>query len=83
MIRKLDILGHDGPTLIRMIEDITGINILDIPLDDKKTMSLFTSTEALGVMPEDIGCPIGCLAIPEFGTKFVRQMLLDTKHLRN
>ncbi|MBU5306529.1 PolC-type DNA polymerase III [Clostridioides mangenotii] len=78
-ILKLDILGHDGPTLIRMIEDITGINILDIPLDDKKTMSLFTSTEALGVIPEDIGCPIGCLAIPEFGTKFVRQMLLDTK----
>ena len=78
-ILKLDILGHDGPTLIKMIEDITGINILDIPLDDQRTMSLFTSTEALGITPEEIGCPIGCLAIPEFGTKFVRQMLLDTK----
>ena len=78
-ILKLDILGHDVPTIIRMIEDITGKIATEIPLDDKETMSLFTSTEALGVTPEEINCPIGCLAIPEFGTKFVRQMLLDTK----
>ena len=78
-ILKLDILGHDVPTIIRMIEDITGKIATEIPLDDKETMSLFTSTEALGVTPEQINCPIGCLAIPEFGTKFVRQMLLDTK----
>lgn len=78
-ILKLDILGHDVPTIIRMIEDITGNIATEIPLDDQETMSLFTSTEALGVTPEEINCPIGCLAIPEFGTKFVRQMLLDTK----
>ena len=78
-ILKLDILGHDVPTIIRMLEDITGIDATKIPLDDKETMSLFTSTEALGVTPEEINCPIGSLAIPEFGTKFVRQMLLDTK----
>ena len=78
-ILKLDILGHDAPTMIRMLEDITGIVATDIPLDDPETMSLFTSTDALGVTPEDINCPIGSLAIPEFGTKFVRQMLLDTK----
>jgi len=78
-ILKLDILGHDVPTIIRMIEDITGKIATEIPLDDKETMSLFTSTDALGVTPEEINCPIGCLAIPEFGTKFVRQMLLDTK----
>ncbi|CEN82865.1 PolC-type DNA polymerase III [Paraclostridium sordellii] len=78
-ILKLDILGHDVPTIIRMLEDITGIDATTIPLDDKETMSLFTSTDALGVTPEEINCPIGSLAIPEFGTKFVRQMLLDTK----
>ncbi|MGL5328391.1 MAG: PolC-type DNA polymerase III [Peptostreptococcaceae bacterium] len=78
-ILKLDILGHDAPTMIRMLEDLTGIVATEIPLDDPETMSLFTSTEALGVTPEEINCPIGSLAIPEFGTKFVRQMLLDTK----
>ena len=78
-ILKLDILGHDAPTMIRMLEDLTGIVATEIPLDDPETMSLFTSTKALGVTPEEINCPIGSLAIPEFGTKFVRQMLLDTK----
>ena len=78
-ILKLDILGHDVPTIIRMLEDITGIDATTIPLDDKETISLFTSTDALWVTNEEINCPIGSLAIPEFGTKFVRQMLLDTK----
>ncbi|MGJ7044448.1 PolC-type DNA polymerase III [Thermoanaerobacterium thermosulfurigenes] len=76
---KLDILGHDDPTVIRMLEDLTGINAREIPLDDKKTMSLFTSVEALNINPEDINCTVGTLGLPEFGTKFVRQMLVDTK----
>ncbi len=77
---KLDILGHDDPTMIRMLEDLTGINAQEIPLDDPKVMSLFTSTEALGITPDDIdGCKTGSLGIPEFGTDFVIQMLLDTQ----
>lgn len=76
---KLDILGHDDPTMIRMLEDLTGLNARTIPLDDKATMSLFTGTEALGVTPEDIGSQVGTFAVPEFGTHFVRQMLIDTK----
>lgn len=76
---KLDILGHDVPTIIRMLEDITGFNAKKIKFDDKNTMSLFTSTAALGVNLEEIDCKIGTLGIPEFGTKFVRQMLMDTK----
>lgn len=77
---KLDILGHDDPTMIRMLEDLTGLDAKKIPLDDKEVMSLFTSTEALGITPEDIGgCPLGALGIPEFGTDFVIQMLVDTK----
>ncbi len=77
---KLDILGHDDPTMIRMLEDLTGIDAKKIPLDEPKVMSLFQSTEALGITPEDIGgCPLGSLGIPEFGTDFVIQMLVDTK----
>jgi len=76
---KLDILGHDDPTVIRMLEDLTGLDAKKIPLDDKATMSLFNNTEALGVTPEDINSEVGTFAVPEFGTKFVRQMLVDTK----
>ena len=77
---KLDILGHDDPTMIRMLQDLTGIDPTKIPLDDKQVMSLFQNTEALGITPADIdGCPVGSLGIPEFGTDFVIQMLLDTK----
>ena len=77
---KLDILGHDDPTMIRMLEDLTGIDAKTVKFDDKGVLSLFESTEALGITPEDIGgCPLGCLGVPEFGTDFVIQMLLDTK----
>ena len=76
---KLDILGHDDPTMIRMLQDLTGIDPTKVPLDDKKTMSLFKSTEALGVEPNQIGSEVGSYGIPEFGTKFVRGMLVDTK----
>ncbi len=77
---KLDILGHDDPTMIRMLEDLTGIDAKKIPLDDPSVMSLFAKTDALGITPDDIGgCPLGCLGIPEFGTEFAIQMLLDTK----
>ena len=76
---KLDILGHDDPTMIRMLQDLTGVDPTQVPLDDKEVMSLFLNTEALGVTPEDIGSETGTFAVPEFGTKFVRQMLVDTK----
>ena len=76
---KLDILGHDDPTVIRMLQDITGIDPKKIPLDDKETMSIFSSTEALGVTKEQINSEVGTFGIPEFGTKFVRGMLVDTK----
>lgn len=76
---KLDILGHDDPTAIRMLEDLTGINARQLPLTDPKVMSLFLSTEALGVTPEQIGSEVGTYGIPEFGTNFVRKMLLETK----
>ena len=77
---KLDILGHDDPTMIRMLEDLTGLHATDIPLDDPAVMSIFKSTDALGIQPEDIGgCTVGSLGIPEFGTEFVIQMLIDTK----
>ena len=76
---KLDILGHDDPTVIRMLQDITGINPTKIPLDDKETMGIFSSTEPLGVTPEQIKSEVGTYGVPEFGTKFVRGMLVDTK----
>lgn len=77
---KLDILGHDDPTMIRMLQDLTGIDPVTIPLDDETVMSLFKNTKALGVEPEDIhGIPLGCLGIPEFGTEFAMQMVLDAK----
>ena len=78
-ILKLDILGHDVPSIIKMLEDLTGIDPLKIPLDDEKTMKIFTSLEPLGIDPESINSTVGTLGIPEFGTKFVRQILVDTK----
>ena len=77
---KLDILGHDDPTMIRMLEDLTGQDARTFPLDSKEVMSLFKDTSALGITPEDIhGCKLGALGIPEFGTDFAMQMLIDTK----
>lgn len=77
---KLDILGHDDPTMIRMLQDLTGIDPTTIPLDDKEVMSLFQNTSALGITPEDIGgCKLGCLGIPEFGTDFAMQMVIDAQ----
>ena len=77
---KLDILGHLDPTMIKRLEDLTGINATEIPLDDKGVMSLFQSTDALGIKPEDImGTPLGTLGIPEFGTDFAMQMLVEAK----
>ena len=77
---KLDILGHLDPTMIRMLQDLTGIDPLEIPLDSKEVMSHFKDTSALGITPADIGgCKLGALGIPEFGTDFAMQMLIDTK----
>ncbi len=76
---KLDILGHDDPTMIRMLQDITGKDPTKVPLDDKETMSIFSSTDALGVTKEQIHSEVGSFGVPEFGTKFVRGMLVDTK----
>lgn len=76
---KLDILGHDDPTVLRMLQDITGVDPKTIPLGDHKVMSLFTSPDALGVSKEELGCEVGTYGLPEFGTKFVRQMLIETK----
>ena len=76
---KLDILGHDDPTMIRRLEDLTGLDAKTIPLDDKDVMELFHGTEILGIKPEDIGgTRLGTLGIPEFGTEFAMQMLIDT-----
>ena len=77
---KLDILGHDDPTMIRMLEDLTGLDAKKIPLDSKEVMSLFMNTSALGITPDDIGgCKLGALGIPEFGTDFAMQMVMDAK----
>jgi DNA polymerase-3 subunit alpha (Gram-positive type) len=76
---KLDILGHDDPTVIKMLEDITGVDAKTIPIAEETTMGIFCSTKPLGIKEEDIKSPVGTFGIPEFGTKFVRQMLVDTK----
>lgn len=83
---KLDILGHDDPKVIRMLQDITGIDPLHIPFNDEKTLSLFSSSDALGITSEqlkaavgDKGITVGAIGLPEFGTPFVRGMLEDTR----
>ena len=76
---KLDMLGHDDPTMIRMLEDLTGVNARTIPLDDPDTMSIFTSSKVLGFENDDLLGPTGAVAIPEFNTHFTRQMLIDTQ----
>ncbi len=76
---KLDMLGHDDPSMVRMMEDLTGVNARQIPLDDPDTMSLFTSSKVLGFENDEILGPTGAVAIPEFNTKFTRQMLIDTQ----
>ena len=76
---KLDMLGHDDPTMIRMMEDLTGVNAQEIPLDDKDTMTIFTNSAPLGYEEDPILGPTGAVAVPEFNTKFTRQMLMDTQ----
>ncbi|WP_106766030.1 PolC-type DNA polymerase III [Paenibacillus faecalis] len=76
---KLDILGHDDPTMMRMLQDLTGVDPTTIPMNDPKVMSLFNSTDALGVTPEQIRSPVATYGIPEMGTKFVRQMLVESQ----
>lgn len=76
---KLDILGHDDPTVIRMLQDLSGMDPKDIPVDDPEVYKLFSGTESLGVTEEQIMCNTGTYGIPEFGTRFVRQMLEETK----
>lgn len=78
-VLKLDILGHDDPTVLKLLGDISGFDIKAIPFDDKDVLSIFKSPEILGVTSEQIGCPTGTLGIPEFGTDFVIGMLVDTK----
>jgi DNA polymerase III subunit alpha, Gram-positive type len=76
---KLDCLGHDNPTQLKLLAEYSGKSFEDIPIPDAETTSIFSSCKALGVEPSDIGTPLGTLAIPEFNTEFVRQMLIDTK----
>ncbi len=76
---KLDILGHDDPTAMRLFKEITGVDPQDIPQDDPQTMRIFSSVEPLGTTLEELGCDVGSIGIPEFGTAFVRQMLMDTR----
>ncbi|AZN40891.1 PolC-type DNA polymerase III [Paenibacillus albus] len=76
---KLDILGHDDPTMMRMLQDLTGVDPTTIPMNDPKVMSMFSSTESLGVMPDRIRSTVATYGVPEMGTKFVRQMLEETK----
>ncbi len=78
-VLKLDILGHDDPTVLRMLQDLSGIDITTLPMDDKKIFSILSSPEALGVSEEDILCPTGTLGLPELGTRFVIQMLVETQ----
>ncbi|MEK3965348.1 MULTISPECIES: PolC-type DNA polymerase III [Paenibacillus] len=76
---KLDILGHDDPTMMRMLQDLTGVDPTSIPMNDPKVMSMFNSTDALGVRPDEIRSPVATYGVPEMGTKFVRQMLIESK----
>ncbi len=76
---KLDILGHDDPTVLRMLQEMTGVDVRRVPLDDPETLKLFYGLESLGISPEDASGEVGTLAIPEFGTRFVRQMLVETR----
>ena len=76
---KLDMLGHDDPTMVRMMQDLTGVDPHSIPLDDPDTMSIFTSSKVLGYENDEILGPTGAVAIPEFNTRFTRQMLIDTQ----
>jgi DNA polymerase-3 subunit alpha (Gram-positive type) len=76
---KLDLLGHEDPTTLRMLEDLTGVPAREVPFHDPATLSLFSGTDALGLDPAVLGTPVGTLGIPEFGTPFVRRMLQDTK----
>ena len=75
---KLDVLGHDDPTTIKMLQEYTNVNVYDIPIADPETLKIFSGTEALGITPEQIDSTVGTFGVPEFGTSFVRQMLVDT-----